>query len=174
MSFKEYSDRIKWKFPVTSITQYEFVDSFIQKNELKEYEILPIYNGNNLDFFEEYVFMTKEEFNEINLSKREVFINMTLNVNHFGKLTVLPDKKVYASVNEYPLGDIETPVYDILFKEMTEGHSWLQVRDEEPCSECVYQWLCPSPGGFEKAIGKLNLCHVFPSKKNRGEAVVNE
>lgn len=158
---KRISDKVNWKFPVTSITQFELATSLIQKNDLKEYEIIPIFAGNNKAFFEENIFMTKEEFKDINLSRRQIFINMALNIHYFGKLTIMPDGQIYANVNKESVGDIDTPVYDMIFKEMTDGHSWLSVRDFEPCSNCVFQWLCPSPGNYEYALNKPNLCHVF-------------
>src|SRR5690554_661048 len=171
--FRENSDMIKWLFPVTSVVQFEWIDSFIRERTVKEYEIVPVFDGSNLPFFEANVYTSQEDFNEISLSRREVFINMTLNVNHFGKLTILPDKKVYASVNENPLGNIKATIYDILFKEMTKGHSWLKVRNKRPCNKCVYQWLCPSPGNYEKVIGKPNLCHINQSREDISATIVN-
>lgn len=157
--FKNYFDKVKWIFPVTSITQFESVNSIIDEKELNGYDIVPLYTGNNKTFFEENIYTTQDEFNDTNLSRREIFINMALNVHNFGKLTIMPDCKVYSNVNEEPLGNIDTPIYDMIFKEMTEGKSWLNVRDDEPCCNCVYQWLCPSPGNYEHVIGKPNLCH---------------
>jgi len=158
---ENFSNKVKWKFPVTSITQFELVNSNLQEKGLEEYEIIPLYNGDNKDFFEENVYMTIDEFEDINFSKREVFANMALNIHAFGKLTVMPDGKIYANVNNAPLGSIGDPIYDLIYKEMTEGQSWLYVREMKPCCDCVYQWLCPSPGNYEKVIGKHNLCHVY-------------
>jgi pseudo-rSAM protein len=66
----------------------------------------------------------------------------------------MPDGKIYANVNNVPLGSISDPICDLIYKEMTEGQSWLYIRDMKPCCDCVYQWLCPSPGSYEKVIGK--------------------
>ena len=123
---------------------------------------VPIYNGENLDFFESNIFIRKEEIFASALSKREIFMRQATNIFHFGKLTVLPDGNIYADVNQPPLGTINDTVYSIVYKEFTEGKSWFRVRDYAPCKDCIFQWLCPSPSSYELAIGRSNLCHVKP------------
>lgn len=170
----DMSNKVNWKFPVSSINQFELANTIIQKKDLQDCEIIPLYDGKNKSFFKENIYMTKEEFEDINLSRRQVFINMALNIHYFGKLTIMPDGQVYANVNQEPLGTIDTPIYDMIFKEMTDGYSWLHVRNAEPCSHCVYQWLCPAPGNYEQVIGKLNLCHVFDEVNNKDKALNSE
>jgi hypothetical protein len=51
-------------------------------------------------------------------------------------------------------------IQEMLFKEMSEGQSWLRIRNQVPCNDCIYQWLCSSPSDYELDIGKPNLCHV--------------
>jgi len=34
-------------------------------------------------------------------------------------------------------------------KEISEGKSWLWIRNQAPCSKCADQWLCPSPSDYE-------------------------
>ena len=95
------------------------------------------------------------------LSKREIFIRQTLNIHNFGKLTVMPDDMVYANVNHEPLGSVDDTIYSLVYKEFTEGKSWLHIRNQAPCMDCVYQWLCPSPSNYETVIGKPNLCNIM-------------
>jgi len=47
-------------------------------------------------------------------------------------------------------------------KEMLDNTAWRKIRNDYPCCDCIYQWLCPSPSNYELAIGKPNLCHVKP------------
>jgi pseudo-rSAM protein len=158
--YHDFSDKVTFAFPVTSNTQLESITSIVQETGLNKYNIIPIYNGMNMEFFEENVYMTADEFDDIELSRREVFVNMTLNVTSFGKLTVLPDGEIYSNINDTPLGSIGDPIYDMLYKEMSEQKTWFRIRDMKPCCDCVYQWLCPSPGNYELAIGKPDLCHI--------------
>lgn len=122
--------------------------------------IVPYYNNKNIDFFKIHVFTEIDDLRNLSLSKRDIFIRQTLNIHDFGKLTIMPDGKVYANVNEESLGTIDDYAYDIVYKEFMTGKSWFNIRNQKPCSDCVYQWLCPSPSNYERAIGKPNLCHI--------------
>ena len=104
-------------------------------------------------------------YNKYSKLKKHVLhdISLEINKNDFGRLTVLPDDKIYANVNHAEIGVMgKDTIASVLYKEMTEGHSWLRIRDQKPCCDCIYQWLCPSPSNYELAIGKPNLCHVKP------------
>ena len=133
-----------------------------QISETVKGNLVPLYDGENLDFFESNIFIHQEELLASALSKRQIFMRQATNVNHFGKLTILSDGNVYADVNQASLGTIDDTVYSIVYREFTEGKSWFKVRDCTPCSDCIYQWLCPSPSNYEIAIGRSNLCHVKP------------
>ncbi|MCL2413707.1 MAG: hypothetical protein FWC94_00425 [Bacteroidales bacterium] len=50
----------------------------------------------------------------------------------------------------------------LLYKELDENTAWRKTRTEKPCSECLYQYLCPPPSNYEFAIGKFNLCTAKP------------
>ena len=123
-------------------------------------KIIPLYNHNNLDFFEANVFIDKEELDTIELSKSDIFMRQAFNIRDFGKLTILPDGHVFANVNMPSLGTIDDSPYSHVFKEIVEGRSWFNIRNERPCNSCVYQWLCPSPSNYEIVIGRSNLCHI--------------
>ena len=84
-----------------------------------------------------------------------------MNIYDFGKINIMPNGDVYANLNHPILGNIYTDsLYEIVHKEVEEGKSWLRIRNEAPCNDCVYQWLCPPPSNYEIAIGRSNLCHV--------------
>jgi pseudo-rSAM protein len=154
--------KIVLNFTVTSETNYNQIVGFIQKNKIEHYAIYPLYTGGNLNFFEDFIYLDKDDFNKLDLSKKDVFVNMAMNLHNFGKLTIMPDGKIFANVNDAPLGSINNSVYDIIYKEMAEGSSWLKIRDMKPCNECIYQWLCPSPSNYEFVLGKPNLCNLLP------------
>lgn len=94
---------------------------------------------------------------------QDLMRNQILNSNDFGKLSVCSNGDMYTNKLSPTVGNIWTnDVRKLIYKEMTEGHSWLRIRDQKPCCDCIYQWLCPSPSNYELAIGKPNLCHVKP------------
>jgi pseudo-rSAM protein len=155
--FKDIESPFSLDFIVSSEQDYlnvEQISTTINGN------FVPVYNGENIDFFKSNVFIRQEEILVSALSKRQIFMRQAINIFHFGKLTVLPDGNVYADVNQTPLGIIDDTVYSIVYKELTEGKSWFWVRDFMPCKDCIFQWICPSPSNYEIAIGRSNLCHV--------------
>lgn len=138
----------------------QFSNLFDSFSETHDSRFIPLYNKENLSFFESNVFIEKEEMDKIDLSKNEIFIRQAFNIEDFGKLTVLPDGNVYANVNMIPLGTIDDSPYSIVYKEFISGQSWFRLRDQVPCDNCIYQWLCPSPSNYEIVLDRLNLCHV--------------
>ena len=81
------------------------------------------------------------------------------------EINIMPDGETYANLNYSPLGNIYTnSIYEIVQKEIVEGKSWFRIRNQAPCDECVYQWLCPSPSDYEIDLDRTNLCHVNKTK----------
>ena len=125
-------------------------------------KIEPVYDNTNLPFFEEQVFLEKEDIFSKPISMQEIMRNQVLNTHKFGKLFVASNGDVRAgSVLEAPIGNLHTEsIRRLVHKEMTEGKSWLHIRNRKPCCDCIYQWLCPSPSDYESVIGRPNLCYI--------------
>jgi pseudo-rSAM protein len=84
-----------------------------------------------------------------------------MNIYDFGKINIMPNGDAHANLNHPVLGNIYTDsIYEIVQKEIDEGKSWFNIRNQAPCTDCVYQWLCPPPSNYEIAIGRPNLCHI--------------
>lgn len=147
-------------FPITSEEKYEEISLSIENNKITNYEIKPFLTKYNQQFFHDNIYTSEDDLCDIKLSKREIFAHQALNTNFFGKLIIMPDGKIYSNVNQSPIGNINDTIYDLLYKEIVEGTSWRMIRDQKPCSDCVYQWLCPSPSNYELVLGKPNLCHI--------------
>lgn len=151
-----------------SLTVFIFSeDDFLRYSSLfdtfslvQDIRFIPVYNGENMSFFESNVFMEKDDMDNVVLSKNEIFIRQAINIGDFGKLTIMPDGKVYANVNMPSLGTIDDSPYSIVYKEFIDGESWFRLRVQNPCKNCVYQWLCPSPSNYEIVIDRPNLCHM--------------
>ena len=157
-----------WEISITSLPEYEKAEALSES--LSEWAddvtIRPFYTGENISFFEECIFINQEELDNIELDRQGIFALQALNTNHFGKITILTDGNVYANVNEKPLGRIQDPIKEILCEELEKGTSWRRTRYHlEPCSQCRYKLICPSPSNYELAIGKNNLCHIILCKK---------
>lgn len=156
-------NNIIYNFVVTSELDYKYANEWIEYyNISNNSKLSPVYIGNNLSFLKDNLYMQKTDIYDICLSKREVFAHQVINTNFFGTFVILPDGKVFSGSLHSRLGKIEDGLYDLVYRELTEGHSWLYIRDQEPCSGCLFQWLCPSPSVYEWEVGKPNLCHILP------------
>lgn len=152
---------VHWLFLITSEEEYYIAETFIEENGLALAEMKPVFTGDNLSFFQDVVFMDEADIQGMGLIKREVYVNQKVNRNDFGRLTVLPTGDIYANPNFPYIGKIgDERVHSMIYREMIEGHSWLRIRNQEPCCSCIYQWFCPSPSNYELAIGRPNLCHI--------------
>lgn len=152
---------IKYVFDLTSEEDYLQAERFIEQYQLEEYQLNPVYMADNVRFFEENVFLTKEDILSTPLTLKDFFIHQSINVSDFGKINILPNGEVYANIHYPALGNIDThSIHEIVYNELEKGKSWFRIRNEAPCNNCVYQWLCPPPSDYEIAIGRYNLCHV--------------
>lgn len=125
------------------------------------YEMKLLYDYTNADFFSEYAFVLKEDILAEKQSMRDIFANKKMNRHYFGQFSIFPDGDVYASLNNKSVGNVHTtPLNRLVYAEMVNGQSWLQVRDKEPCLNCVFRWLCPPPSNYEAVLGQANLCYV--------------
>lgn len=149
---------VLWNIVVTSEKDLERLCA-IQGRQVK---VNPYYTGSNLQFFEDYVFMTLDDLLSEPVNKRSIFRHQALNDHFFGKMTIMPTGEVYSSLWSEPLGNIkEATLKQLLYSEFTERSVWLGTRSKvEPCKDCVNRDLCPSISNYELAIGRNNLCHI--------------
>lgn len=151
----------KYHFYITNEKEYIKTEELINKLKLQTYEIHPVYTYTNIDFFEEYIYTAKSDILKSTIPFQNIFANQKINRNFFGSLTIIPNGNTHASLNSIALGNIkEMTLLELIHKEMLNNTSWRTVRNSEPCSNCLYQYLCPSPSNYEKVMGKSNLCHI--------------
>ena len=152
---------VEFVFEVSSEEDVQLSEQLIEQHQIDKYRLKPNYTGNNIRFFENEVFLSKEDILSTPMTMKDFFARQAMNLYDFGKITILPNGDVYANLNHPSLGNIYVNnIHEILHKEGEEGKSWFRVRNHPPCTDCVYQWICPSPSNYEIAIGRSNLCHV--------------
>jgi pseudo-rSAM protein len=150
-------------FLIEDGNQYHAAMSVIETTGVTQYQIVPVYTGSNKAFFEEYIYLSKEDIFASVIPHRIIFCNQKLNSNHFGKLYILSDGKIKANINAPAIGNIyQNSLLETIATELNKNTAWRKTREAEPCNQCLYQYLCPPPSNYEKAIGKPNLCHVRP------------
>lgn len=153
---------MKFYFVITSESEYSEAQMIIDSLNLEEYDIRPFYTGDNEGFFREFIMQDKEEIlSEEIISFRKIFSRQKMNNHFFGKLTIFPDGSVYTMMGKNCIGDLnKETLLQIIYKELHENTAWRRVRNQVPCSDCLLQYLCPSPSVYEIAMGKYNLCLV--------------
>ena len=161
-------NKVTVHFIVENEDQYGQVENLVNKYGIASYHIRPVYTGENLKFFEDNVFVDREDLFFKTFSIREIFRNKKMNCNFFGLLNILPDGAVKANIHASELGNIKTDsLMRMIFKELIDNTAWRIIRDSQPCSDCIYQFICPPPSNYEKAIGKPDLCQIH--SKNEAE-----
>lgn len=154
---------VHWIYLLHSETQINELTSIKKILDPKSIEVRPIFTGENILFFEKYVFASSDDFKIGYYDKQDVFAHQVMNTNFWGKLYILPNGYVYSNLNMPPLGTLENNVYDLILEEMKSHRAWRLTRDcFTPCKDCLYKYLCPSPSNYELVIGKPNLCHINP------------
>jgi pseudo-rSAM protein len=148
-------------FFIENEKQYDMVENLTDNFGIEKYNIQPFFTCENMKFFGDNIFLSKDDIFSKTLSIREIFRNQKLNSNFFGSLFILPSGSVKTNMNSQSIGDIKTDsLLNLIYREMIENTAWRKVRDMNPCKSCLYQWLCPSPSNYESVTGKPNLCHV--------------
>lgn len=149
---------VLWNIVVTCEKDMDRL-SDIQGRRMK---VKPYYTGSNLQFFENYVFMTLDDLLSEPVDRQSIFRHQALNDHFFGKMIIMPTGEVYSSLWSEPLGNIkEAKLKQMLYREFSERSVWLGIRSKvEPCKDCVNRDLCPSISNYELAIGRNNLCHI--------------
>lgn len=155
--FKKY----ELVFPVCSMDEYEQINTFVETNNIDWFSIKPFYNGDNIDFFEKNVFLNEEDILGETLPWHQIFAHQKMNTLYFGNIAILPGGDVFAHPLQEKIGNVCQENFPYLLeRELISGKTWRKIRNEEPCTDCLYQYLCPSPSAYEQVIGKANLCCV--------------
>ena len=152
---------VEYVFDVSSVDDCQQAEQLVDQFQIEIFKMNPVYTRDNNKFFEENVYLNKEDILTSSLSIKDFFARQVMNMFDFGKINIMPNGDAYANLNHPVLGNIYTDsIHEIVYKEIEEGKSWLRIRNQVPCNNCIYQWLCPSPSNYEIAIGRSNLCHV--------------
>ncbi len=156
---------INLHFLVEEEANLEEIEIFLNKvPELSEHiHLVPFYNGKNIDFFKEVVFLTQESIAGAQPSMKEIFSRQTINSMCFKHLFVRWDGAVFSNMNHKKIGDIHSnSIYMIMDKELNKGHSWTKLRKNvTPCKSCPFHALCPPIDNYEYVLKRYNLCHIM-------------
>jgi len=156
-------DNVTFNFSIGGEEEMKECEEIIDRFQLAHVIYRPYYDGSNLQFFKDNVFITQETIMEARPTQKELLIRRTVNENYFGKLTILSNGDVYADINAPSIGNTgRESLHQIVYRELYNGKSWRRVRSRLlPCKKCLYRDFCPPPYNYETLLGRNNLCHVF-------------
>lgn len=148
-------------FVVQEETDLELAYGIVSQFKTEKASFKACYNGKNAEFLRKALFLSKEDILEARPGLRDIFSRMAVNPLNFGKLFVLSDGTVRASINTPKLGKLgRESLHDLVCKEMASGKSWRKLRTSvHPCKTCTYDLLCPPLTDYEYVLGQSNLCH---------------
>lgn len=129
-------------------------------NELQQIIYAPVYNGGNMDFFCDNVFLSKDEIYQLKPTANDVLMNQVLNANYFGNIIIDSEGMVYSRPNGKMMGDIQ-PNQDIVdfIENNAISDDWFLTRNKvSPCSNCLFQYICPPISNYEFIFNRYNLC----------------
>lgn len=126
----------------------------------------PLYTGQNLDFFEQNVFLNESDIFETPISLRTIFANSIVNSIFFGHLYINCGGEVKSNPNNKNLlGNISRDTFhQLISNELIHNYSWKKTRTKSPCNKCLYQFLCPPPSNYEYGLNRNNLCHTISNQ----------
>lgn len=152
-----------FSFLVESDKDLNSVENLVKDLGIQFYNITPYFNRDNIVFFENRVFFTKEDIFEAKPSMNDILKKKEINPIYFGNIIIMSDGYIYANCNSKELGNIkEVSLYDAVYKEMQYGLSWKKLRSKiAPCKDCLYNLICPPISNYEDCIGKPNLCNNY-------------
>ena len=160
LKIREYAANSCMLFIITSEKEVEEVENAMCDNTDIESKLIPFFNGSNYSFFEKNVYLNEEDILSQKLTEENIFSNMHINTNYFGKLYFMPNNKIYTAPSSYPLGNYDDPWETILRTKLLKDPFWFKIRKEQPCKDCIFQFLCPPLSNYEHIMGQNNLCHL--------------
>lgn len=151
-----------YSFVVASTQDYERTEAICAALGLRSVSVRPCFDGTNLEFFRDNVFVDEGDVLGQRLSHKEILRRGSINPGRFGRLTILPDGRVMASVQHEPLGRLgEDSLGSMVTRELRSGSSWLSSRASvEPCRSCVFSSLCPPITDQADSLGRFDTCTI--------------
>jgi len=136
-------------------------------NEATNITVQPYLSKDNLNFFEENVFVEKSDI----ITSRDILqiaANEVINRQLFGNVFITESGEIKLNNNTASIGNIkETSLYKAVYDALAEKKHfpWFLTREKvEPCKNCIYSKLCPSISNYELFLNKYNFCKIIENE----------
>jgi len=156
-------DGVRIEFIVENEEQITEAEQIISEFAINDHMFRPYYNGENIKFFKENVFVSERDIIEVKESLFDLATKKISNPSFFGKLIFNTDGNIFTSFNFPAIGNINNlNLKNLIFELLEDENSIWRVNKTivEPCNNCIYNLLCPPISNYEYLINKHNLCNV--------------
>lgn len=156
-------DKHSYIFMVESVSNYKESERINRKLNLHNVNYSPFFNGRNISFFKNNIYINKSNILTFKQSINELLLKRISNPNYFGKLILDSDCRIYTSFFSKSIGHLgnfseekEQIVYHLI---ENKNSDWIVNKFmKKPCSNCLYNFLCTPISNYEKVLKKINLC----------------
>lgn len=148
-------------FAVQSDNELGELETILTENGIDNFTVKPYYNGQNLDFFQENVFIKRDFIDQKVMSMRQIHANREINPVKIRKLGIACTGEIYSDMNHGCLGHLDQfKLIEIIgFSFNRDDSSWRHTRSRfRRCSDCVFQYFCPPISNYEMVIDRPSLC----------------
>ena len=161
--FIKRSNRIQVNFLIRSMEEYQVRSGFTGECAKEKTFILPYFNGENSVFFQENVFLTRDDILNLKPGLEQIYSRSLINEQLYGRLFIKTGGGAFANLNHESIGNInENSISDLVRNELYSGKSWNHTRMKvQPCKACLYRLFCPPVGNYELYMNRFNFCDVL-------------
>jgi len=161
-AFNKQNCNLSFNILIDNESQIDVLNKFEHLLSHLNYNVIPIYSGNNKLFFEKNVYLTEDDILELKPELKTIHTNQILNSNFFGKLFITPNGNVYENLNGNCIGQINSSnLAEIVYYNILNGKYWFKKRSSShDCKNCNYSDICPPISNYEEFFEKNNLCHI--------------
>ncbi|MFA5426255.1 MAG: hypothetical protein WC255_06520 [Bacteroidales bacterium] len=119
-----------------------------------------IANDTNFSFVEQIIFITKNDILSSTNFYSTIALNKSINSNFWGKAYVFPNGNISLSPYTQGFHNILEDSLDVVVDDYLKSDNflWFQIRDNDICNNCIFQYLCPPPSVYEKLLNKNAIC----------------
>lgn len=159
--FIDYGNKCVFVFICTSERDLRIAYKCIEKN-VYNFEIKCLYGGKTYSFLDKHFFLNLSDLQNLSLDMNSIFAHQNLNYDLFGTIVIDSNANLRFDENSHTIGSIDDSWYVMINNEFYRNDNpWLWIRDNPPCSNCAYQFLCPPISSLEIFTGRHCICSDY-------------
>lgn len=159
-SLPQERNKLLFKIIIEDYDDYIYADNYLN-NYCPNIELIPFFSKRTTNKLFEIFINNQNDIECQKLSHREIISRLHLNHFAYGKFFILPDGGLYSNLNKEMIGNIYSDtLIELIKKELGNNNgTWRMTRGKiNPCSKCIYRYLCPPITNYEHFFNIINIC----------------